>query len=105
MLLQRNIYFGSNCWWCSNRNQSIKHLIFECKGWNKERKELLHQLAKKGLSKPRKEGKKAVQTLFQEPKAIEAILAFIANTGIGIRPQEKEREEERIDLYGIEDLD
>ena len=96
---------NTKCWWCSNRKQTINHLLLECRKWRKERQELLNQIAKKGLPKILLRDKLAKEKLFN-PRYIEVMLTFIEKTEIGIRPkQEEEEEERRLDLYGIEILD
>ena len=86
-----------NCWWCSNRNQSIEHLLLECRQWRKQRLKFYKDLENAKVSKPRTEDKEAKFKLFNNPHAFKAILAYISGTKIGTKPdwEERERENER----------
>ena len=98
----------SNCWWCSNRNQTVNHLLFECDFWRKERQNFYSDLAHLGLARPRKSDNKEKKKLFENSKLYKAILAFLKSTKIGLKPNFEEIEENernRLDFWGIEELD
>ena len=86
----------SKCWWCSNRNQTIEHLLFECSKWRKERKKFYSKLEELKVSKPRNNDKEAKLKLFNNPKAHKAILTFLNDTQIGTKPDWEQEEEENI---------
>ena len=88
---------NTNCWWCSNRNQTIKHLLFECQFWRKERNQFYAKLAKKGIARPYTE-----KELFSNVKAFKAILAFLNATKIGIKPDLEDIDLDELDRWGIE---
>jgi hypothetical protein len=67
----------SNCWWCSNRNQTIEHLLFECSKWRKERKKFYSKLEESKTPRLRNNDKEAKFKLFNNSKAFKAILAFL----------------------------
>ena len=57
------------------------------------------------ISKPRTEDKEAKFKLFKNPHAFKAILAYLSQTKIGIKPdwEERERENERnLDSWDLE---
>ena len=95
---------NKNCWWCSNRNQTIHHLLFDCTRWRDQRKEFLASLAKKGIARPLSTEDKAKTRLFNDKNASKAILAYLEATEIGLRPNWKELDLEnrkRADNWGI----
>ena len=89
----------ANCWWCSNRNQTINHLLFECDFWRKERQIFYNELARLGLARPRKSDQKEKDKLFENPKTYKAILAFIESTKIGLKPNFEEIEREELNRF------
>lgn len=101
----------SNCWWCSNRNQTIEHLLFECSRWRKERKKFYSKLEESKTPRPRNNDKEAKFKLFNNSKAFKAILDFLNSTQIGTKPDWEQQEEENIrnidswDIESIEGLD
>lgn len=90
----------SRCWWCNNRNQTIEHLLFECRKWRKERQDFYKDLEASKVSKPSENSKEAKLKLFNNPQAFKAILSFLNATKIGIKSEYEEEEEEN-----LQDLD
>ena len=43
---------SKSCWWCGAANQDIDHLLFLCKKWRDERKELYQELRKNDVPVP-----------------------------------------------------
>ena len=83
----------SNCWWCNHRNQTIEHLIFECREWRKQRQNFYKDLEASKVFKPRIFDKNSKTELFNNPQAFRAILAFLDAIKIGIKLSWKEIEE------------
>ena len=86
----------SNCWWCSNRNQTIEHLLFECSRWRKERKKFYSKLKESKTLRPRNNNKEAKFKLFNNSKAFKAILTFLNDTQIEIKSDWEQGKEENI---------
>jgi hypothetical protein len=98
---------NTHYWWCSDRNQTVKHQLFNCKRWRKQRKKFYKEIAKLGLLKPRNGDKIDKDKLFNNPQAYNAILAFLDATNIGLRVNNNEEEEEEAynqDSWDLESL-
>jgi hypothetical protein len=67
---------NTRCWWCSERQQTVEHQLFNCKRWRKQRKKFYEEIVKLGLSKPRNKDKNDKNKLFNNLYAYNAILAF-----------------------------
>ena len=97
----------SNCWWCNHRNQTIEHLIFECREWRKQRQKFYKDLKDSKMSIPTIFNKDTKTELFNDPQAFRAILAFLNATKIGIKPLYEEEEEENrrnLDSWNLDSI-
>ena len=95
------------CWWCSNGRQSRENLFKECKTWRDEIRLLWKTVGdisgeaecdtlgkgrgrkgRKGFMSGRSRGRVrpgncSVGRLFGDPRFTEAVLKFLADTGVG----------------------
>ena len=92
------------CWWCSNGRQSREHLFKECRTWKGEIRllwktigdisgEAKSDASRKGRGKKGfmlgpsrgrvRPGNCSVGRLFGDPRFTEAVLKFLADTGVG----------------------
>ena len=95
---------SDSCWWCSGERQSREHLFKECKTWKEEIKTLWKTVedisggpedSAGGVYKGRKgflfgtskgrvgPGDCSVRRLFTDSRFSEAVLEFLACTGVG----------------------
>ena len=94
---------SDTCWWCSNRRQSREHLFKECMAWKTEIRQLWKTVGDisgeaddrrrrskgskgfmPGPSRGRiRPGNCSVDRLFGDPRFTEAVLKFLADTGMG----------------------
>ena len=68
------------CWWCKAAKQDIDHLLFECREWRRQRRELYSDLKRLGIATPRKNEERPKNRLFNTPRAVKPILDFINAT-------------------------
>jgi hypothetical protein len=92
----------SRCWWCGSRQQSVGHLMFQCRKWRRERKSMLNTLASKKIEISTRMNGQDLQILFGED-GIETVLRFIESTAVGKRSGVCDTR--RIDEWDIELLD
>jgi hypothetical protein len=86
----------------------VNHLILECRQWTTQRRKLKQELTQAGVIYPLATEEAPEGRLFRDWKATQAILIFIATTGVGVRGGETEREAEwiqRDDEWDLETLD
>ena len=93
---------SARCRWCGNSNEDPTHALLRCKEWKKQRKQLVADLAKKGIFLSHQLTRKDTQKLFQK-EAAEATLGFLAETQIGVF--KKEDSEEWLDTWDLQLLD
>jgi hypothetical protein len=86
---------SKSCWWCGAANQDIDHLLFLCKKWRDERKELYQELRKQDIPVPTAAEQRPKDRLFNTPKALMALIQFISVTSIGCSANHRREEEER----------
>jgi hypothetical protein len=86
---------SKSCWWCGSANQDIDHLLFLCRKWRKERKELYQELRRKDVPVPTAAEQRPKDRLFNTPKALMALIQFISSTSIGCSANHRREEEER----------
>jgi ribonuclease HI len=93
---------SKRCQGCQAPEESVRHLLLECREWRRPREKMLKALRKAGVDAPA-----AVDTpekrLLGNPRATKAILGFLAETTVAC-PQGGEREAARIqrdDEWGL----
>lgn len=91
----------ARCWWCSERRQSVAHLLLECRKWRREREVMRRSLTAKNITLSETPDRRNLKTLF-ENEAVVDMLKFVEKTETGQRP---EAEAHRADLWDIERLD
>ena len=95
---------SDSCWWCSGGRQSREHLFKECRTWKEEIRLLWNTVGEiSGVPSNRQgriyRGKKgfllgssggrvgpgncSVGRLFGDPRFVETVLKFLADTGVG----------------------
>jgi hypothetical protein len=90
-----------------DRKQTVKHQLFNCRKWRKQRKKFNEELVKLGLFRPRDGGQIDKDKLFNNLLAYNVILAFLDATDIGLRANNMEKEEEKAynqDSWDLESL-
>jgi ribonuclease HI len=80
------------CWWCKHSNQTINHLLFECRHWRPQRRVFYRELMKKGIGVPTMAELDPRDRLFNHKEGLQPILNFLASTEIGIRPKTDDME-------------
>jgi len=58
------------CWWCKEALQSVEHLFTECRRWRKQRRKLVRELEKIGISWQSQGERKWVAGLLGNEKAV-----------------------------------
>ena len=84
---------SSRCWWCnSGQRQSRFHLFFRCRRWRAEISEMWKKVEISSEGGPRIS---SVRGLFQDARAIPAVLDFLRRTRVGKMPG--------LESYGIQE--
>ena len=83
-----------DCWWCRETVQSVEHLYAKCRKWRKERRKLVRELEKKGVTWQPQAERKWLAGLLANEKAVAPLLGFLKTTGVGGREAAREREVE-----------
>lgn len=91
----------ARCWWCSERRQSVAHLLLECREWRREREAMLRSLTAKDITLSETPDRRNLKILFDD-KAVVDMLKFVEKTEVGKRP---EAEIHRAGSWNIERLD
>ena len=94
------------CWWCRERFQTVEHLYTKCRGWRRERRKLVRELGKEGVTWQARPERKWLADLLANEKAVTPLLGFLKATDVGAREgaRERETEWERINDQAGEDL-
>ncbi len=96
------------CWWCREPAQTVEHLYAKCRRWRRERRKLIRELEKDGVTwqAQGQAEKRWMASLLANEKAILPLIKFLRATEIGAREGAREREiewEQKNDRAG-EDL-
>lgn len=70
------------CQWCQAPKESTHYLLFECRKWWRQHKVLYQDLARAGITRPTMTEEYPEGRLFENPKASQALLQFLANTTV-----------------------
>ena len=93
------------CLGCSRGNETVNHLLIDCRKWRRQRDILLKDLTEAGVEKPHLSEACPEARLLEDPKATKALLVFIA----AIREQDDDKQAAaqayRADNWGIEILE
>ena len=79
------------CWWCE---QTVVHLYAKCRRWRRERRRLIRELGKQGITWEAQVDKRWLASLLANERAIGALLKFLEDTEVGSREGATEREAE-----------
>lgn len=96
------------CQGCQAPKESVYHLLFECREWQKQREALYRALARARAAIPTMAEYHPEGKLLGGPKATKAILQFLADTMVGCPLGEAARAAERTrrdDKWGPEALE
>src|ERR1700744_1519876 len=92
------------CEACGELRETVQHVLFECRGRRKPRRELYRGLAKAGVPLPTAAEEAPEARLFSEPKATAALLQFVAGANLFRAKEQAAREAELGDRWGWEAL-
>ncbi|KAL2005121.1 hypothetical protein VTN00DRAFT_2971 [Thermoascus crustaceus] len=96
------------CQGCQAPKESVYHLLFECREWQKQRRALYRALTRARVALPTTTEGHPEGRLLGDPKATKAILQFLADTTVGCPLGETARAAERIqkdDEWGLAALE
>ena len=82
------------CWWCREQNQTVEHLYTKCRRWRRERRKLVRELGKEGVTWQAQVERKWLAGLLANEKAATPLLGFLRATDVGAREGAREREAE-----------
>ena len=82
-LQRRDAQASAACRWCQASRESVGHLLFECWEWQRQRRTLRGDLIQAKMQYPTAAEEIPEARLFGNRKAMKALLAFIATTGVG----------------------
>ena len=94
------------CWWCKEPAQTVEHLYTRCRKWRRERRKLVRELEKEGVTWQTQVERRWLAGLLANEKAVTPLLRFLKATEVGAREGARERETEwgRINDHAGEDL-
>jgi ribonuclease HI len=98
----------ASCQGCRAPNETVHHLMFECRQWCSQRRILYRDLAKARVQGPTAMEECPEGRLFGDSKATKALLEFLATTAVGCSRGEAIQEVERAqkdEEWGLEVLD
>ena len=72
----------------------MEHLYAKCRKWRKERRKLVRELEKEGITWQPQAERKWLAGLLANEKAVAPLLGFLKTTGVGGREGAREREVE-----------
>src|SRR4029077_8482229 len=96
---------SKRCQGCQAPEESVRHLLLECREWRRPRETMAKALRKAGVNMPSAENTPE-ERLLGDPRATKAILGFLTETTVAC-PQGEEREASRTqreDEWGLEAL-
>ena len=96
------------CEKCGAPKETVHHVLFECRQWQRQRAKLYSALNRIGIARPSAAEECPEGRLLGEPKATRAILQFLATTRAALRPghyQTLAEQAQRDDEWGLEDLE
>ncbi|KAL2005518.1 hypothetical protein VTN00DRAFT_2729 [Thermoascus crustaceus] len=96
------------CRGCQAPKESIRHLLFECRQWRRQRGTLYQALDRAGVARPTAAEDHPEGRLLGDPKATKALLRFLADTTVGCPPGDLALAAERArkdDEWGLEALE
>jgi hypothetical protein len=99
---------SASCQWCQAPNETVHHLMFECRQWRSQRRTMYSNLAKARVQCPTAAEDCPEGRLFGDPNASSALLRFLATTSIGCSRDKAIQEAERAlrdEEWGLEALD
>ena len=82
------------CWWCREQVQTVEHLYTKCRRWRKERRRLVRELGKEGVTWQAQAERRWLAGLLANEKAVTPLLRFLEVTEVGAREGAREREAE-----------
>lgn len=90
------------CWWCRELMQSVEHLYTRCRRWRSERRKLVRELEKEGVTWQAQAERRWLAGLLANEKAVTPLLGFLKATEVGAREAEWERKNDQAgeDLLG-----
>ncbi len=81
-----------DCWWCKEVVQSVEHLYTRCRKWRRERRKLVRELEKEGVTWQAQAERRWLAGLLANEKAVTPLLRFLKATDVGAREGARERE-------------
>ena len=82
------------CWWCKEPVQTVEHLYTKCRRWRRERRKLVRELGKEGVTWQAQAERRWLAGLLANEKAVTPLLRFLEATEVGAREGAREREAE-----------
>ena len=84
------------CWWCREQSQTVEHLYNKCRRWRRERRKLVRELEKDGVTwQAQGQAERTwMASLLGNEKAIITLIKFLKATEVGARERAREREAE-----------
>ena len=82
------------CWWCREPVQSVEHLYTRCRRWRRERRKLVRELEKEGITWQAQAERRWLAGLLANEKAVTPLLRFLEATEVGARGGARERQAE-----------
>ena len=76
------------CWWCKEPVQSVEHLYARCRRWRRERRKLVRELEKEGVTWQAQVERRWLASLLANEKAVTPLLRFLKTTEVGAREAE-----------------
>ena len=83
-----------DCWWCKEVVQSVEHLYTRCRKWRRERRKLVRELEKEGVTPQAQAERRWLAGLLANEKAVTSLLRFLKAAEVGAREGAREREAE-----------
>ncbi len=82
------------CWWCREPVQTVEHLYAKCRIWRRERRKLIRELEKDGVTWQAQAERRWMAGLPANEKAVAPLIRFLKATEIGAREGARGREAE-----------
>ncbi|EED13568.1 hypothetical protein TSTA_098250 [Talaromyces stipitatus ATCC 10500] len=93
------------CQACKEPHETVRHVLFECRGRRTGRKVLYRVLKKAGVPLPTAAEESPWARLFAEPRATQGLLQFVAEANLFHDKEQTAREAEISDVWGWDTLE
>ncbi|EED23614.1 reverse transcriptase, putative [Talaromyces stipitatus ATCC 10500] len=93
------------CQACKEPHETVRHVLFECRGRRAGRRTLYQALKKAGVPLPTAAEEDPEASLFAEPRATQGLLQFVAEANLFNDKERTAREAESSDAWGWDTLE